>query len=32
MSESGVMKIPSGPGLGVKFNPGFVNKAVVVSV
>jgi L-alanine-DL-glutamate epimerase-like enolase superfamily enzyme len=30
-SENGVMKIPSGPGLGVKFDPGFVNKAVVVS-
>lgn len=30
-SENGVMKIPSGPGLGVKFDPAFVNKAVVVS-
>jgi L-alanine-DL-glutamate epimerase-like enolase superfamily enzyme len=30
-SENGVMKIPSGPGLGVKFDPEFVNKAVVVS-
>jgi L-alanine-DL-glutamate epimerase-like enolase superfamily enzyme len=30
-SENGVMKIPSGPGLGIKFDPAFVNKAVVVS-
>src|SRR5262245_34008148 len=30
-SENGVMKIPSGPGLGIKFDPEFVNKAVVVS-
>ncbi len=30
-SENGVMKIPSGPGLGVKFDPAFVNKAVVVA-
>lgn len=30
-SVKGVMKIPTGPGLGVKFEPGFVNKAVVVS-
>lgn len=30
-SENGVMKIPSGPGLGVKFDPAFVNKAVAVS-
>jgi len=25
------MKIPSGPGLGIKFDPALVNKAVVVS-
>jgi len=31
-SENGVMKIPSGPGLGVSFDPQFVNKAVLVSV
>jgi L-alanine-DL-glutamate epimerase-like enolase superfamily enzyme len=30
-SENGLMKIPSGPGLGVKFDPEFVKKAVVVS-
>lgn len=30
-SENGVMKIPSGPGLGIKFDPAFLNKAVVVS-
>ncbi len=30
-SENGVMKIPSGAGLGIKFEPGFVNKAVAVS-
>jgi L-alanine-DL-glutamate epimerase-like enolase superfamily enzyme len=30
-SESGVMKIPAGPGLGIRFDPAFVNKAVVVS-
>lgn len=30
-SVNGVMKIPTGPGLGIKFEPGFVNKAVVVS-
>jgi len=30
-SQNGVMKIPSGPGLGIKFDPAFVNKAVVVS-
>ncbi len=30
-SENGVMKIPAGPGLGVKFDPAFVNKATVVS-
>jgi len=30
-SENGVMKIPSGPGLGVKFDPAFVNKAVAIS-
>jgi L-alanine-DL-glutamate epimerase-like enolase superfamily enzyme len=30
-SENGVMKIPSGPGLGVKFDPEFVKKAVAVS-
>jgi hypothetical protein len=26
-----VMKIPSGPGLGIEFDPAFVNKAVEVS-
>ncbi|MGH9836656.1 MAG: mandelate racemase/muconate lactonizing enzyme family protein [Blastocatellia bacterium] len=30
-SENGVMKIPSGPGLGVKFDPEFVKRATVVS-
>lgn len=30
-SENGVMKIPSGPGLGVSFDPQFVNRAVLVS-
>jgi L-alanine-DL-glutamate epimerase-like enolase superfamily enzyme len=30
-SQNGVMKIPSGPGLGVRFDPAFVNKAIVVS-
>jgi L-alanine-DL-glutamate epimerase-like enolase superfamily enzyme len=30
-SQNGMMKIPSGPGLGIKFDPEFVNKAVVVS-
>ncbi|MBO0861094.1 MAG: mandelate racemase/muconate lactonizing enzyme family protein, partial [Chloracidobacterium sp.] len=30
-SENGVMKIPSGPGLGIKFDPAFMNKAVLVS-
>jgi L-alanine-DL-glutamate epimerase-like enolase superfamily enzyme len=30
-SENGVMKIPLGPGLGVKFDPGFISKAVTVS-
>jgi L-alanine-DL-glutamate epimerase-like enolase superfamily enzyme len=30
-SENGVLKIPSGPGLGIKFDPAFVNNAVVVS-
>jgi len=30
-SENGVMKIPAGPGLGIRFDPAFVNKAVVVS-
>jgi L-alanine-DL-glutamate epimerase-like enolase superfamily enzyme len=30
-SENGVMKIPSGPGLGIKLDPAFVSKAVVVS-
>jgi hypothetical protein len=30
-SENGALKIPSGPGLGIKFDPAFVNKAVAVS-
>ncbi len=30
-SENGMMKIPSGPGLGVKFDPEFISKAVAVS-
>jgi L-alanine-DL-glutamate epimerase-like enolase superfamily enzyme len=30
-SVNGVMKIPTGPGLGIKFEPGFVNKAIAVS-
>jgi L-alanine-DL-glutamate epimerase-like enolase superfamily enzyme len=30
-SENGVMKIPSGPGLGIKFDPSFVNRTVGVS-
>lgn len=30
-SVNGVMKIPSGPGLGVSFDPQFVNKAISVS-
>jgi L-alanine-DL-glutamate epimerase-like enolase superfamily enzyme len=30
-SENGMMKIPSGPGLGVKFDPAFLNKATVVT-
>jgi L-alanine-DL-glutamate epimerase-like enolase superfamily enzyme len=30
-SENGMMKIPSGPGLGIKFDPGFVSQAVAVS-
>jgi len=30
-SQNGVMKIPSGPGLGVRFDPAFVNKAIAVS-
>jgi L-alanine-DL-glutamate epimerase-like enolase superfamily enzyme len=30
-SVNGVMKIPTGPGLGIKFEPGFVSKAVAVS-
>jgi L-alanine-DL-glutamate epimerase-like enolase superfamily enzyme len=30
-SEHGVMKIPSGPGLGIKLDPAFVSKATVVS-
>jgi L-alanine-DL-glutamate epimerase-like enolase superfamily enzyme len=29
-SVNGMMKIPAGPGLGIKFEPGFVSKAVVV--
>ena len=29
--ENGALKIPSGPGLGIKFDPAFVNKAVAVS-
>ncbi len=31
-SENGVMKIPSGPGLGIVFDPAFVNRAVAVSL
>ncbi len=30
-SENGLMKIPSGPGLGIQFDPAFVNKAAVIS-
>ena len=30
-SENGVMKIPSGPGLGIKFDPDFLSKANAVS-
>jgi L-alanine-DL-glutamate epimerase-like enolase superfamily enzyme len=30
-SENGVMKIPSGPGLGVKLDPEFVNRAAAVA-
>ena len=30
-SQNGMIKVPSGPGLGVKFDPAFVNKAIVVS-
>ncbi|MGE0131691.1 MAG: mandelate racemase/muconate lactonizing enzyme family protein [Blastocatellales bacterium] len=30
-SENGVMKIPSGPGLGIKFDPAFVKRATAVS-
>src|SRR5262245_41989507 len=30
-SENGAMKIPSGPGLGVKFDPEFLSKAIAVS-
>ena len=30
-SENGVMKVPSGPGLGIKFDPDFLKKATVVS-
>jgi L-alanine-DL-glutamate epimerase-like enolase superfamily enzyme len=30
-SQNGMIKVPSGPGLGVKFDPEFVNKAVAVS-
>jgi L-alanine-DL-glutamate epimerase-like enolase superfamily enzyme len=30
-SENGAMKIPSGPGLGIKFDPEFLSKATAVS-
>ena len=30
-SENGAMKIPSGPGLGIKFDPEFLSKAIAVS-